>query len=205
MPNRPLPEVSFARDGPVRWPHRDLQARVAHHSPPWPHAICVEHHRQWGGSQVPPREDRSNRRLQGSSCWHPAPNVLHRLGHRPGLCDYTPAVAHLHRSCDGKESGRCQGHHRQETLWRQRKVSPQWPTLDRHGLGDIWRLHPRDSHHDPQDRHPSRWQAQPTPRTDHLPDQSVPFCRAPTKHWGAADCLQVRRLIAGSTADTSDD
>jgi hypothetical protein len=33
----------------------------------------------------------------------------------------------------------------------------------------------------------------------------VPFCRAPTKHWGAADCLQVRRLIAGSTADTSDD
>jgi hypothetical protein len=47
-------------------------------------------------------------------------------------------------------------------------------------------------------------QAQPTPRTDHLPDQSAPFRRASARCWGAADCLRVRRLIAGFGADTSD-
>ncbi len=40
-------------------------------------------------------------------------------------------------------------------------------------------------------------------RTDHLPDQSAPFRRAPTRRWGAADCQRVRRLIAGLAADTS--
>ncbi len=79
-----------------------------------------------------------------------------------------------------------------------------WPALDRHGLGDVRQLRPRDAHHDPQDRHPACWQAQPTPRTDHLPDQSAPFRRAPARRWGAADCLRVRRPIAGFAADSSD-
>jgi hypothetical protein len=51
----------------------------------------------------------------------------------------------------------------------------------------------------------SRWQAQPTLRTDHLPDQSAPFRRTPARRWGAADYLRVRRLIAGFAVDTSDD
>ncbi len=42
-------------------------------------------------------------------------------------------------------------------------------THDRHGLGDVRRLRSRDARHSPCR------QAQPTPRTDHLPDQSVTF------------------------------
>ncbi len=45
-------------------------------------------------------------------------------------------------------------------------------------LGNVRRLHPRDAHHDSQDCHPPCRQAQPTPMTDHLLDQSVPFCHA---------------------------
>ncbi len=112
MHSRPLPEVPSARDGFVRQPCRDLQARVAHHSSPRSHAIRAEHHRQWGGFQVPPQEDRPNRRLQGSSCWCPAPNVLCQPGRLPRLCDYTLIAAHLHGSCGGKEFGRCQGRRR---------------------------------------------------------------------------------------------
>ncbi len=55
-----------------------------------------------------------------------------------------------------------------------------------------------------QDRHPSRRQAQPTPRTDHLPDQSSSFRRASAQCWGAADYLRVRWLNAGLAADTND-
>ncbi len=135
---------------------------------------------------------------------NPAPNVLCWPGRLPGLCDYTPAAAHLYRSCGRKESDRCQGRRCQEAFRRRWEVLPQWFTLDRHGLGDVRRLRPRDAHHDPQDRHSACWQAQPTTRIDHLPDQSVPFHRAPTRCWGAADCLRVRRLIASFVTYSND-
>ncbi len=205
MPSRPMPEVPSAHDGLVRRPRRDLQAWAAHHSPPRPHAIRAKHHRQWGESQVPPWEDRPNCRSQGSSRWCPAPYVLCRPRHLPGLCDYTPAIAHLHRSCGGKESGPCHGRRCQEALRWRREVSSQWPTLDRHGLGDVRRVRPQDAHHDSQDCHSSCWQAQPTPRTYHLPDQSTPFRRASARCWGAADCLRVCRPNVGFAANTNDD
>jgi hypothetical protein len=71
-------------------------------------------------------------------------------------------------------------------------------------LGNVWRLRPRDAHHDPQDHHPPRRQSQPTPRTDHLLDQLAPFRRVLAWHWGAADCMQVRQLNAGLVANTND-
>jgi hypothetical protein len=71
-------------------------------------------------------------------------------------------------------------------------------------LEDVQQLRPQDAYHDPQDRHPSRWQSQPTPRIDHLPNQSAPFRCTLARRWGITDCQQVCWLIAGFTADTSD-
>ncbi len=152
-----LSKVSSARDELVRWSRRDLQAWAAHHLPPRPHVVRAKHHHQWGGSLVPPREDRFNRWPQGSSDWRLAPYVLCRPGHLPGLYDYTPTVAHLHRSCNGKKSGRCQGRRCREALRWWQEVSLQWLALDRHGLGDVRQLCPRDAHHDPQNCHSSHW------------------------------------------------
>ncbi len=80
-----------------------------------------------------------------------------------------------------------------------------WPVHDRHGLGDVRRLRPRDAHHDPQDRHPPHRQAQLTSRTDHLPDQLAPFHCTSVQRWGAANCLRVRQLNVDLRADSNDD
>ncbi len=107
-------------------------------------------------------------------------------------------------SCGGKEFGCRQGRRRQEALRWWWEVSSQWPAHDCHGLGNVRRLRLRDAHHDLQNRHPSCRQAQPTPKTNHLPNQSAPLRRTSTRHWGAADCLRVRRLNAGLAADSND-